>query len=95
MEEQAPVSLKVEIKGTVMPTWLAVSLGCAAVLAAVSLLLMTFLVRDALHEYAVELRVLQLHTQDVEAVLIRSGHANRSDFAPWDKDQKRKNNEEE
>lgn len=86
----APVYLTANIRGVVIPTWVALALGVAAFLSAMSLCLSLFLVRDASlaaaaanRELAKEMRILQVHAQDIENVLIRQGLARRSDFAPW------------
>lgn len=78
MNEDQP-RLVVKIDGVVLPAWLAVCLGAAAFLAAIALLLLWTITRDMSRE----IRVLQLHTQDIESVLIRSGTSTRDDFAAW------------
>lgn len=71
--------LDVHIHGVVIPSWLAVCLLLVAVLAALSLLL-GWRQQATLER---ELRVLQLHSADIENVLIRQGVADREDFAAW------------
>lgn len=71
--------LSVKIEGVVLPPWIALALGAAAFLSGLALILLWGVTRDM----AREIRVLQLHTQDVESVLIRSGAARRDDFAIW------------
>lgn len=76
------VHLVTKIEGVSMPSWLAIVLCASAVLAA-----LTFL--DAsrqLASLAKEVRILQLHAQDIESVLVRNGMARRSDFATWSAD---------
>lgn len=63
-----------------MPAWAAVLLTLAFVFSAVALLIFAMAAR----EQARESRVMQLHIQDVENVLIRNGDATREDFAEWD-----------
>lgn len=71
--------LKVHIHGVVIPTWLAACLLLVAVISAVSFLLSW---RQQVYIER-ELRVLQLHTADIQNVLIRQGVATRDDFAEW------------
>lgn len=71
--------IKVEIKGVVIPTWLAICLLLVATLSAVTLLLNWR--QQVLVER--ELRILQLHISDIENVMIREGIATRADFAQW------------
>jgi uncharacterized protein (DUF58 family) len=70
--------LNVNIRGVVIPTWLAVCLLLTAVLSAVSSLLNWR--QDVIVER--EIRIQQLHSLDIQNVLIRQGIATRSDFAP-------------
>lgn len=74
-----PVHLSVKIEGVVLPIWLAGALLVCGIAAAVCLATAVYVVHDARRE----LRILQLHTSDMEAVFIRSGLAERSDFAAW------------
>lgn len=69
----------VEIRGVVMPVWVAVLLACCLIISCLSFLLAYM----ELRKFSVEVRVLQLHVQDVESVLIREGVASRKDFAEW------------
>lgn len=78
MTDSTP-QLKVEIKGVVFPTWLAVCLLVLSILAVITLLLAYN--QQRLVER--ELRILQLHCADIENVLIRQGVATRDDFAAW------------
>lgn len=78
MAQDTP-KLEVHIHGVVIPSWLAVCLLLVAILAAVSLLL-SWQQQATLER---ELRVLQLHSADIENVLIRQGVADREDFAIW------------
>lgn len=69
-----------EIQGVVLPTWLVIAafgvfLVCAGALVQLA---------RALDTMEREIRILQLHVRDVESVLIRSGVAQRDDFAPWE-----------
>lgn len=76
------VHMVTKIEGVALPSWLAIVLCASAVLAA-----LTFL--DAsrqLASLAKEVRILQLHAQDIESVLVRNGIARRSDFATWSED---------
>lgn len=70
--------LNVNIRGVVIPTWLAVCLLLTAVLSALSSLLNWR--QDIIVER--EIRIQQLHSLDIQNVLIRQGIATRSDFAP-------------
>ncbi len=82
--------LNVHISGVVIPSWLAVCLLCTGILAAVALLL----TRSTIDQMAREVRLLELHVQDLESAVIRSGVAQRSDFAPWDSAPKSRSNKE-
>lgn len=82
---------EVKIAGVVMPTWFAALQGLAMVLSLVTFLLAIFFFRDAAAAYASgakevshELRILQVHTMDIEGVLIRSRLATATDFAQWE-----------
>lgn len=67
-----------KIDGVVLPQWLAVGTG-VLFLCAVILLAMMYERHRTLER---EIRLLDLHIQDVENVLIRNGDAKREDFAP-------------
>lgn len=76
--------------GVTLPSWLAISMAAAFILATVTFLLTLIELRNLRSESALrsdeirrEIRMLQLHAQDIESVLIRAGTAQRSDFAPW------------
>lgn len=80
------IHLTTKIQGVVLPTWAAISLAIAAILSTLTLALTILLAAQNLATITREIRVLQLHTQDIESVLERSGLAHRQDFAPWDTD---------
>lgn len=65
--------------GVHLPAWLATVVGLALLFSALGFLLALFLLQNATRE----IRVLELHTQDVENVLIRQGIATREDFPEW------------
>lgn len=71
--------LTVKVEGIVLPRSFALGLLVMTIISAALLLLGVFYCRDL----AREIRVLQLHVQDLEAVEIRSGDATRDDFADW------------
>lgn len=71
--------LTVRVEGIVLPAWAGAGLLLTTVLSVVALLFVVTYCRDL----AREVRVLQLHVQDLEAVYIRSGNAKRDDFAEW------------
>lgn len=79
LREPQPVHLTVKVEGVVLPGWIAIALVATSILASLALLLTWSVNR----ELAREIRVLELHVQDVESVLIRSGAAERDDFADW------------
>ena len=83
-----PVSLQVILPpGSVLiPSWVAIAFMSCFVLATVALLL----VWEVSGREIRELRSLQLHAQDVENVLIRSGVGRREDFAPWPTGERKK-----
>lgn len=75
-----------QIPGAVVPGWIAAAVAIALILSALGFLLSIYLVADLRAESVElrrEMRLLQLHTVDVENVLIRKGAATREDFAPW------------
>lgn len=83
-----PLHLDVKISGVVLPTWVAVTLSVVAAFSAGIILLAVVIFKDAADSLirsqgaqTREIRVLDLHVQDVENVLIRYGLATRDDFA--------------
>lgn len=68
--------LRVEIKGVVIPTWLAICFMVVALFAVLALLL----VWESRLRLEREIRILQVHVQDVQNVLVRQGIADRTDF---------------
>lgn len=78
-ETHEPLVVRVVIPGVVLPGWSVILLALCLVFSAAGFLLAYL----QLKETAREIRVLQLHVQDVESVLIRQGVANRDDFAEW------------
>jgi len=89
--------LTVKVEGVVMPSWLATMAAGVTVLSvlALLLLLLAFVPRldalsarldNRLDALSKEVRILELHVQDVESVLLRSGLAHREDFATWGPD---------
>lgn len=81
-----PVHLTVSVPGVHLPTWSVFALVGAFILSAVMFLLTIQEMRSLREESESlrrEIRMLQIHTQDIESVLIRNGSARRSDFAPW------------
>lgn len=83
------VHLDLNVRGVVIPTWVAIVLSAMSVLAAVIALLAVILFKSAADSLIMsqgvqtkEIRILDLHVQDVENVLIRNGLAKRDDFAP-------------
>lgn len=92
MEERppVPVHLTVTVPGVHLPTWSVIALVLAFIFASLSYMLTAREVNAMRTETAArtdelrrEIRLLQLHTQDIESVLIRTGAATRQDFAPW------------
>lgn len=93
-----PVQLTAVFKGVMLPSWLALSFMVTSALGMIAFLLAMFLLKDATtqlnkttQQLSKEIRILQIHAQDIENVLIRSRLADRKDFAPWagvDSDQK-------
>lgn len=82
-----PVHLDVNIRGVVIPTWVALTLSGVAILAAVIVLLAVLMFKSATESLIQsqatqtrEIRLLDLHVQDIENVLIRNKIANREDF---------------
>ena len=77
MSDSTP-QLNVKIQGVVIPTWLAACLLITAIIAAISMLLGWR--QNVILER--EIRILQVHSLDIQNVLIRQGIATRSDFIP-------------
>lgn len=87
----------VQVPGVVVPAWLAAVFAIALILSILGFLLSLILASAARAENARlvaelkeenvevrrEVRLLQLHVQDVENVLIRYNFADRDDMAPW------------
>jgi len=74
------VHMVTKIEGVSLPSWLALILAASTFIAALAFLDFS----RSVSALVKEVRVLQLHTQDVESVLVRSGIASRKDFATWD-----------
>lgn len=84
-----PVCLDVNIRGVVIPTWVAVVLGVMGVAAALVVLLSVVIFKSAAdsllqsqRDQIKEIRILDVHIQDIENILIRNRMAVREDFAP-------------
>jgi hypothetical protein len=73
------LEVKLVIPGVVLPGWTVVLLAFCLVFAASGFLLAYLQVK----EQSREIRVLQLHVQDLESVVIRSGLATRDELALW------------
>jgi hypothetical protein len=93
-EQGGELKVYFPVKGVIVPTWLAVVFGSALILSTLAFLLSLSLLADFradarrerqedISRFTSEVRLLQLHTQDLENTLIRLGAAKRSDFAPW------------
>lgn len=80
--EERPINLTVQLPAgsSMFPSWITVAFIGAFVIASVALIL----VWEANRELAREVRIMQVHTQDVENVLIRRGIAARQDFVEWE-----------
>lgn len=85
-----PVHLTVTVPGVHLPTWSAIALVLAFIFASLSFLFAAQEISALRVESAAkadelrrEIRMLQLHAQDIENVLIRARVASRDDFAPW------------
>lgn len=104
MNEPGTASLVVRVEGVVVPPWVAACVLVAGLLNVLAFGAVTgalLLSRSEARAAKTEMRLLQLHVQDVESVLIRDGIAKRQDFAAWgqarplapeDKEEMRKNN---
>lgn len=91
MPDQVQLDARVTIKGVVLPTWLAILGICTLFFTSMGSCALLWRAheaesREVLRSKAVEreLRLLALHIQDVENVLIRSKLAGRQDFAAWE-----------
>lgn len=80
----------VDVRGVVIPTWVAILLAFIGFSSSVVVLLSVLVFKTAADNLSKsqeaqsrEIRVLILHLQDVENVLIRSRLAERKDFAEW------------
>lgn len=90
----------VQFSGVHVPGWLAAAVAIALLLSALAFLLSLFLIQDIRSDHqreeealraeivdaTKEIRILQLHAQDIQSVLIQQGLAKRQDFAPWGPD---------
>jgi hypothetical protein len=74
-----PVYLTAKIEGVVLPSWLAISLAASSIVAVLALLYLA----AVCGQMGREIRILQLHAQDIENILIRSNLASRKDFPVW------------
>lgn len=72
--------LTVKVEGVVIPSWLAIVFAVIMLASIIPPILSI----DQDRKIERELRILQVHTQDIENVLIRRGLAKREDFAPWE-----------
>jgi hypothetical protein len=82
-----PICLDVNIRGVVIPTWVAITLASIAALAAGIVLLAVVMFKTATEslvhsqlQQTKEIRLLGLYISDIENVLIRNGIAKREDF---------------
>lgn len=82
MKDNVPESIQLQVKitGVVIPSWLAVVLLILAILASVSALVSWERGYKEQRILEREIRILQVHCQDIENVLIRQGIAGREDF---------------
>lgn len=87
----------IDVRGVVIPTWVAILLSVIGFSAAIVVLLSVLVFKGAAEDLtesqasqAREMRVIILHIQDIENVLIRSRLADRKDFAEWAENQKLK-----
>jgi hypothetical protein len=87
----------IDVRGVVIPTWVAILLSIMGFSASVVVLLAVMIFKDAAQDLAIaqsmqtrEIRILDVHIQDIENLLIRSGLAKRTDF-----DTTRENKKEE
>lgn len=83
-----PINLEVNVKGVVIPTWVAVCLAVVTMAAAAVVLSAVLIFKTAAdslsnsqNNQTKEIRIIDVHIQDIENVLIRNGMAQRSDFA--------------
>jgi hypothetical protein len=91
--DERPVHLTVQLPSgsSMFPSWLVFVFVGAFVVASVALLLVWQTNRDLAakmqetsKELAREIRILQVHAQDLENVTIRDGIATRADFVGWE-----------
>lgn len=93
MDDDTQVNFRVNFPKNVvtLPAWMGVCLAVTAILSAVALLTVLLLINNRAEQMAQtqdrmtkEVRVLQVHVQDVENAMIRLGLAHREDFAQWE-----------
>jgi len=77
--EYVHLTVTLPSNSVMIPAWALLLIIACFVVASIGLLL----VWDTNRQESREIRSLQLHVQDVENVLIRSGLAHRSDMASW------------
>jgi len=71
--------VRVQFDGVTMPSWAAVALVIASVFSATLFLFGIVTIRDLVRE----VRVLQIHVQDIESALIDAGLVDRRNIAGW------------
>lgn len=91
-EQSSPVQYNyhhhIDVRGVVIPTWVAILLSIVALSGSVIVLLSVLIfktaaddLRQSQNQQIKEIRLIDLHIQDIENVLIRNGLAKRDDFA--------------
>lgn len=79
----------IDVRGVVIPTWVAILLSVMGLSASVVVLLAVLIFKNASEDLkhslslqTKEIRLIDLNIQDIENILIRNDLAKRSDFAP-------------
>lgn len=78
----------IDVRGVVIPTWVAILLSIVGLSSSLVVLLAVLVFKNAAddlrqsqQQQIKEIRLIDLHIQDIENILIRHGLAKRNDFA--------------
>lgn len=85
----------IDVRGVVIPTWVAILLSFMGLTASVVVFMAVLIFRSATedlknsqNQQTKEIRLIDLNIQDIENILIRNGLAKRDDFVPRKGDDK-------
>jgi hypothetical protein len=98
-EKSAPIQYNyhhhIDVRGVVIPTWVAIFLSIMGLSASLVVLLAVVVFKNAADDLknnqsqqTKEIRLIDLNIQDIENILIRNNLAKRNDFASRKEDEK-------